>query len=46
MRELLPVVETPGGSGSHDNGIPSFENVRDQLHHIPMVLLACNLLVH
>lgn len=26
MRELLPVVETPGGSGSHDNGIPSFEN--------------------
>lgn len=46
MREITSAVDNHGGSGSHDNHSPEFENLRDQLHHRSMVLLACNLLVY
>lgn len=46
MRELISVVDNLGGNSSHDNDSPDFDNLRDQLHHTPMVLWACNLLVY
>ncbi|XP_030967264.1 uncharacterized protein LOC115987795 isoform X3 [Quercus lobata] len=38
MRELISVVDNLGGNSSHDNDSPDFDNLRDQLHHTPMVL--------
>ncbi|GLT61302.1 hypothetical protein SLA2020_340210 [Shorea laevis] len=37
MREITSAVDNHGGSGSHDNHSPEFENLRDQLHHRSMV---------